>query len=123
MFRAETNYNGVTVDLRFLADGNGNFLPGRTENCEVGIQVDVADLTATLQLEIFAPATAGYEARSLTTEFALQISLTPTVDPLDAVDDFLAAIEAGDFNWFTNTIDWDNDGITNPYDWTPTLGD
>ena len=122
VFRAETNYNGVTVDLRFLADGNGNFLPGRTENCEVGIQVDVADLTATLQLEIFAPATAGYEARSLTTEFALQISLTPTVDPLDAVDDFLAAIEAGDFNWFTNTIDWDNDGITNPYDWTPTLG-
>ena len=82
----------------------------------------MADLTATLQLEIFAPATAGYEARSLTTEFALQISLTPTVDPLDAVDDFLAAIEAGDFNWFTNTIDWDNDGITNPYDWTPTLG-
>ena len=34
---------------------------------------------------------------------------------------FVAAIAADDFNWFANTIDWDDDGIANPYDWTPTV--
>ena len=35
-------------------------------------------------------------------------------------------IEPGGFNWYgeragtTSTIDWDGDGIENPYDWTPT---
>ena len=40
---------------------------------------------------------------------------------------FEAQIEAGDFDWFADdrentstAIDWDGDGIANPYDWTPT---
>ena len=47
----------------------------------------------------------------------------------DALDDFVAEIAEGDFDWFSNddskkvggtSLDWDNDGINNPYDWTPT---
>ena len=39
----------------------------------------------------------------------------------EALAAFVEAIAAGDFNWFANTVDWDNDGILNPYDWTPTV--
>ena len=34
---------------------------------------------------------------------------------------FVESIAADDFNWFANTLDWDEDGVANPYDWTPTV--
>ena len=75
-----------------------------------------------MRLEISAPAIDGDPARSLTTDYALRIA---PVDPLVAAQKaraaFVEKIAAGDFNWFANTVDWDGDGIANPYDWTPTV--
>ena len=45
----------------------------------------------------------------------------PPQESSDALAAFVEAIAADDFNWFANTVDWDNDGILNPYDWTPTV--
>ena len=68
------------------------------------------------------PRSAVIRARSLTTDYALRIA---PVDPLVAAqaarEAFVEKIAAGDFNWFANTVDWDGDGIANPYDWTPTV--
>ena len=33
---------------------------------------------------------------------------------------FVSQIAAGDFDWLAPDDDWDNDGVLNPYDWTPT---
>ena len=90
---------------------------------------------AVLRVEISAPATLAYAARSLTTDYALRLD-APAVDPAVAAEDarnardgFVAEIAAGDFDWFSNddnkifggtSLDWDGDGIDNPYDWTPT---
>ena len=88
-----TNYNGVTVDLRLLTGGDEKFVKAatdeKTENCEVGIQSDAVEFAATLRLEISAPAIGddpAHAARSLTTDYALRITLTestlPRADPL-----------------------------------------
>ena len=45
----------------------------------------------------------------------------PPQELLNAAAAFVEAIAADDFNWFANSDDWDNDGILNPYDWTPTV--
>ena len=82
VFRAETNYNGVTIDLSFLtADGNKRFVTARTANCEVGIRSEAEQFAATLRLEISAPAIGVYAARAMTTEFALQITLADSTAP------------------------------------------
>ena len=79
-------------------------------------------------MEISAPAIGddpAHTARSLTTDYALRIA----PERLAAAREmFVAEIARGDFNWFSNydgivggtSLDWDNDGIDNPYDWTPT---
>ena len=93
VLRATTNYNGVTVDLRLLTGGDEKFVKAatdeKTENCEVGIQSDAVEFAATLRLEISAPAIGddpAHAARSLTTDYALRITLTestlPRADPL-----------------------------------------
>ena len=93
VLRATTNYNGVTVDLRLLTGGDEKFVKAatdeKTENCEVGIQSDAVEFAATLRLEISAPAIGddpAHAARSLTTDYALRITLTestlPSADPL-----------------------------------------
>ena len=88
VLRAQTNYNGVMVDLRLLTGGDEKFVAAtaeKTENCEVAIQSGAIEFAATLRLEISAPATAGYSARSLTTDYALQITLAEsTLPPVDA---------------------------------------
>ena len=56
---------------------------------------------------------------TLTASLPTQVSVgEPEKSGVGAV---VAQIAAGDFNWFANTIDWDGDGIANPYDWTPTV--
>ena len=122
---AQTNYNGVSVKLSLMTSESGVFIDSTDKNCEVvvkGANDEYDEFAATLRLEISAPAIGGDPARSLTTDYALRIA---PVDPLIAMRAaraaFVEKIAAGDFNWFANTVDWDGDGIANPYDWTPTV--
>ena len=123
---AQTNYNGVSVKLSLMTSESGVFIDSTDKNCEVvikGANDEYDEFAATLRLEISAPAIGDDPARSLTTDYALRIA---PVDPLVAMAQkaraaFVEKIAAGDFNWFANTIDWDGDGIANPYDWTPTV--
>ena len=55
---------------------------------------------------------------------AASASVPTPADQL-ALAEFIKQIAMDDFDWFgdrgtASSIDWDNDGITNPYDWTPT---
>ena len=128
VLRAAANYNGITVEMSMLTDANATLAAitaDDTENCEVGIQnrfnptEPFAAFDATLRLEISAPATLSFDARRLTVEQAVRIE---SLAAERALLEFVEQIGADDFNWFANTIDWDGDGITNPYDWTPTVG-
>ena len=121
VLRAQTNYNDITVELSLLTDGDQSFVAA-SNNCEVEFANAAEEFAATLRLEISAPAIGADAARSLTTDYALRIA--PDL-PADALAKFVAEIEEGDFDWFgdrgtANSLDWDNDGIENPYDWTPT---
>ena len=139
VFRAETNYNSVTVDMRLLTRGNEKFIeaetPEEAANCEVRIESRAVEFAAILRLEISAPAIGednpAQAARGLTVDYALQISLTEsTIDPVEeAPAAFIDEIESGDIDWFGDdsrivgdgtALDWDGDGINNPYDYTPT---
>ena len=114
--RAETNYNNVTVILR-ATNGAVLSLPDAA-NCGVGYPDDVS------MLSILAIVSSGEAAETISYSFAV------AVDPLVAArSEFVAAIAAGDFDWFSasrvvagvgNSLDWDGDGVANPYDWTPT---
>ena len=79
VLRARTNYNGVTVELSLLTvtGGDQKFALAATDKCEVGIANAPNEFAATLRLEISAPATAGYRARTLTTDYALRIAPLP----------------------------------------------
>ena len=129
--RANANYNGVSVKLTLITDGKeASFVAAG--DCEVTIEGVTSEIAATLRLEISATDDDG--ARSLTTDYALRIAPDPSVeqpiDPLAAqvAAAFVTLIAAGDFDWFSdsrivgggNALDWDGDGIANPYDWTPT---
>ena len=139
VFRAETNYNSVTVDMRLLTRGDEKFIeaetPEETANCEVRIESRAVEFAAILRLEISAPAIGednpAQAARGLTVDYAVQISLTEsTIDPmLEAPAAFIDEVESGDIDWFGDdsriigdgtALDWDGDGINNPYDYTPT---
>ena len=129
--RAATNYNGVIISLRLLTDAGGSF--ASANGCDIDIANPTGDFAATLRLEIFAPATGGDSARGLTVDYDLRI-VSPAA-ARDARDAFVERIEAGDFDWYSTDLisapdgtfdDWDDDDISNPYDWTPTsidLGD
>ena len=133
VLRAQTNYNGVTVELSLLTDGSQNLVeiaPENTANCEIGFENADDEFAATLRVEISAPATAGFDARSLTTDYALRIAPDLSAILQEALDNFVAEIARGDFDWFSaggivaavggSPLDWDGDGINNPYDLTPT---
>ena len=135
VFRAETNYNSVTVDMRLLTRGNEKFIeaetPEEAANCEARIESRAGEFAAILRLEISAPAIgeddAAQAARGLTVDYPVRITLTEsTLDPVAA---FIDEVESGDIDWFGDdsriigdgtTLDWDGDGINNPYDYTPT---
>ena len=128
VFRAQTNYNGVTVDLSLLAGGGEAFAEisaENTANCEIGFANATGEFAATLRVEISAPVIDGDPARGLTTDYALRIK--PNI-PAAARAAFVREIARDDFDWYSNalivgggsTLDWDNDGVLNPYDWTPT---
>ena len=128
---AQTNYNGVTAKLILMTSGTQALVsvPATDTHCEVGFANAEDEFAATLRVEISAPAIGddpAHTARSLTTDYALRIA----PERLAAAREmFVAEIARGDFNWFSNddskkfggtSLDWDNDGIDNPYDWTPT---
>ena len=131
---ANANYNGVSVKLALITRGDEAFV-ATANDCEVTITNAEGESDAVLRVEISAPATLAYAARSLTTDYELRLD-APPVDPAVAAEDarnardgFVAEIAAGDFDWFSNddnkifggtSLDWDGDGIDNPYDWTPT---
>ena len=79
VLRARTKYNGVTVELSLLTvtGGDQKFASAATDKCEVRIANAPNEFAATLRLEISAPATAGYLARTLTTDYALHIAPLP----------------------------------------------
>ena len=82
MLRAQTNYNGVTVELSLLTDGTQALAAidmTATENCEIGFTNAGSEFGATLRLEISAPATAidstrTDPARILTVDYVLRIA-------------------------------------------------
>ena len=121
--RAQTNYNGVMVKLTMMTGGPEAF--AARSGCEVGFQNVTGEFAATLRLEISAPAIGDDLARSLTTDYALRITMDSDTA---ARDEFVRMIEAGGFDWFAASLtvaggnpgDWDNDGNQNRYDWTPT---
>ena len=114
VLRAETNYNGVTVELRLLAEEAALAAAG---DCEVNIINAANEFFATLRLEIFAPAIDGDPARSLTTDYALRVASDISALARAA---FLAEIASGVRRWLGgDSDDWDGDGVLNPYDWTP----
>ena len=127
---AQTNYNDITTKLILITDGTQALVSVDRTNthCEVGFANAEDEFAATLRVEISAPAIGddpAHTARSLTTDYALRIA----PERLAAAREiFVAEIARGDFNWFstsgivagTSSLDWDNDGIANPYDWTPT---
>ena len=128
VLRAETNYNGVTIELSLLAGGNKVFI--LANGCDVKIRSALNDFDATLRLEISAPAIDGDPARRLTTDYALRVAAHPEdakQAARDALDKFVRRIAEDDFSWFSTvwiragiSLDWDGDEIANPYDWTPT---
>ena len=128
VLRAETNYNGVTIELSLLAGGNKVFI--LANGCDVKIRSALNDFDATLRLEISAPAIDGDPARRLTTDYALRVAAHPEdakQAARDALDKFVRRIAEDDFSWFSTvwiragiSLDWDGDDIANPYDWTPT---
>ena len=125
VLQAETNYNNVAIEMTLLADGGEKLIAA--SDCEVAFEdATNGEFAATLRLIISAPEIGDDETRVLTKDYPLHIDPDPTPDPLAAAraarSEFMAALAAGDFNWFTNTIDWDDDGTANPYDWTPTVG-
>ena len=98
---AQTNYNGVTVKLNLITSGTQALVsvPRTNTHCEVGFANAEDEFAATLRVEISAPATAGFDARSLTTDYALRIA----PERLAAAREmFVAEIARGDFNWFSN---------------------
>ena len=127
---AQTNYNDITAKLILITDGTQALVSvaATDTHCEVGFANAEDEFAATLRVEISAPAIGddpAHTARSLTTDYALRIA----PERLAAAREiFVAEIAAGDFDWFstsgivagTSSLDWDNDGIANPYDWTPT---
>ena len=116
VLRAETNYNGVTVELRLLAEEAA--LIAAAGDCEANIESVVDEFAATLRLEIAAPAIGGDRARRLTTDYPLAIA---PMFASEAIAVFLAEIASGDRKWLGgDSDDWDGDGVLNPYDWTPT---
>ena len=116
VLRAETNYNGVTMELRLLAEEAA--LIAAADDCEATIESVADEFAATLRLEIAAAAIGGDRARRLTTDYPLAIA--PMLEP-DALAVFLAEIASGKRKWLGgDSDDWDRDGVVNPYDWTPT---
>ena len=131
VLRAQTNYNGITINLSLLTDGNGSF--ASANGCDIDIGNPTGEFAATLRLEIFAPARGGDPARSLTTDYALRIVSAAAARAARA--EFVARIEADGFDWFSPDLisspdgtftDWDGDRFINQYDYEPTsidLGD
>ena len=76
VLRAQTNYNGVTVELSMLTSEGANLsISADPTACEAIIEKADKEFAATLRLEISAPAASDDDpARTLTTDYALRIA-------------------------------------------------
>ena len=68
-----------------------------------------------MTLRLFDKEVSGVDAKL---SFRLQVESESADD--DAKRLFERMIERGEVDWLAPNDDWDNDGILNPYDWTPT---
>ena len=68
-----------------------------------------------MTLRLFDKEVSGVDAKL---SFTLQVNPTNTDDYAKRL--FERMIERGEVDWLAPNDDWDNDGILNPYDWTPT---
>ena len=100
-------------DNLFSADSANGKIAVEAASLPLGIHdfelllVDAArDLTATLELQVNVVNSLAEEAMRLAEE---------------AVRVFLEEIESGERQWRGDASDWDEDGVANPYDWTPDV--
>ena len=73
VLRAQTNYNDTVVEMRLLTAG-GERLTHVAGSCDTRIEGITDVFTATLRLEISAPASGGNEARRLTVDYTAEIA-------------------------------------------------
>ena len=73
VLRAQTNYNDTVVEMRLLTAG-GERLTHVAGSCDTRIGGITDVFTATLRLEISAPASGGNEARRLTVDYTADIA-------------------------------------------------
>ena len=122
--RAQMGFNMATAIITLIASDAEFARRGDADSCEINI-VNGNGGDATLRL-VYASRVdpAAPEAR-LTTDYALTVALDSDGA---ARASFVRRIEADGFDWRSpdliigsgTTLDWDDDGVANPYDWTPT---
>ena len=141
VLRATTNYNGVTVEMRLLGTGGMTECSRlcRCRRCRIWINAKLGLSAARLRRFRCDFAGGNFRAgdgRRCGAQFDDGLRFPAGVAAACRMMKrrgerrklvFEAEIEAGDFDWFADdrentstAIDWDGDGIANPYDWTPT---
>ena len=94
----------------------------------------LADTTYNFDLQLIGGESGAEVTATRAIEVIVDAAPVTPPDPPDedATAVFMADIEKSDFDWFSagrivegsggSSIDWDNDEIANPYDWTPLPG-
>ena len=110
--RAATGFNGATVIMTVIS--NGWRLASRG-GCDV--EWIGSSLPGGVTLRLLFVAGDGAAERRLATDYRINVDETLAKA---ARDQFVKEIETDGFDWFQPASDWDDDGVLNPYDWTPT---
>ena len=128
------HFNGTETYTLSRADFASFDVDRGTGEVMIGSGGLAADTTYNFDLQLIG----GESGAEVTATRAIQVivdaaPVTPPDPPdEDATAVFMADIEKSDFDWFSagrivegsggSSIDWDNDEIANPYDWTPLPG-
>ena len=119
--RAQMGYNMATAIITLIAPDAELAQRGGPDSCEINL-INNNGGDATLRFVYASRVDAAAPEARLTTDYDLTIARDTAAL---ARTEFAEEIAAGDFNWFAArnsnpAHDWDDDGIANPYDWTPT---
>ena len=119
--RAQMGYNMATAIITLIAPDAELAHRGGPDSCEINL-INNNGGDATLRFVYASRVDAAAPEARLTTDYDLTIARDTAAL---ARTEFAEEISAGDFNWFAArnsnpAHDWDDDGIANPYDWTPT---